>query len=96
MTMRSGTIAPAEVRSMFDRIAPIYDAMNRVMTGGLDGGWRRLAASAVVRPGDRVLDVCCGTGRHAARLAEGYYDDSWLWFTGPRPLDAACAWAGYC
>ena len=47
---------------MFDRIAPIYDAMNRVMTAGLDGGWRRLAAAAVVRPGDRVLDVCCGTG----------------------------------
>ena len=47
---------------MFDRIAPFYDAMNRVMTAGLDGGWRRLAASSVVRPGDRVLDVCCGTG----------------------------------
>ncbi|MBW3592122.1 MAG: ubiquinone/menaquinone biosynthesis methyltransferase [Actinobacteria bacterium] len=62
MSMRSGTIAPVEVRTMFDRIAPIYDAMNRVMTGGLDGGWRRLAAAAVVRPGDRVLDVCCGTG----------------------------------
>jgi demethylmenaquinone methyltransferase/2-methoxy-6-polyprenyl-1,4-benzoquinol methylase len=60
--MRSGTIAPVEVRTMFDRIAPFYDAMNRVMTAGLDGGWRRLAASSVVRPGDRVLDVCCGTG----------------------------------
>jgi demethylmenaquinone methyltransferase/2-methoxy-6-polyprenyl-1,4-benzoquinol methylase len=60
--MRSGTIAPVEVRTMFDRIAPVYDAMNRVMTGGLDGGWRRAAAAAVVRPGDRVLDVCCGTG----------------------------------
>ena len=60
--MRSGTIAPFEVRTMFDRIAPVYDAMNRVMTAGLDGVWRRLAASCVVRPGDRVLDVCCGTG----------------------------------
>lgn len=62
MSMRSGTIAPAEVQTMFDRIAPVYDAMNRVMTGGLDGGWRRLAAAAVVRPGDRVLDAFCGTG----------------------------------
>jgi len=47
---------------MFDRIAPVYDVMNRVMTAGLDLRWRRLAASAVVRPGDRVLDAACGTG----------------------------------
>ncbi|TML66405.1 MAG: class I SAM-dependent methyltransferase [Actinobacteria bacterium] len=47
---------------MFDRIAPVYDLMNRVMTAGLDGRWRRLTAEAVVRPGDRVLDACCGTG----------------------------------
>jgi demethylmenaquinone methyltransferase/2-methoxy-6-polyprenyl-1,4-benzoquinol methylase len=47
---------------MFDRIAPVYDAMNRVMTVGLDVRWRRLAAAAAVRPGDRVLDGACGTG----------------------------------
>jgi demethylmenaquinone methyltransferase/2-methoxy-6-polyprenyl-1,4-benzoquinol methylase len=47
---------------MFDRIAPVYDAMNRLMTAGLDVRWRRRAASAVVRPGDRVLDAACGTG----------------------------------
>jgi demethylmenaquinone methyltransferase/2-methoxy-6-polyprenyl-1,4-benzoquinol methylase len=47
---------------MFDRIAPVYDAMNRVMTVGLDLRWRRLAAGAAVRPGDRVLDAACGTG----------------------------------
>jgi demethylmenaquinone methyltransferase/2-methoxy-6-polyprenyl-1,4-benzoquinol methylase len=47
---------------MFDRIAPVYDAMNRVMTAGLDQRWRRLTAEAAVRPGDRVLDACCGTG----------------------------------
>ena len=56
------TLAPESVRTMFDRIAPVYDSMNRVMTGGLDVRWRRLAASAVVRPGDRVLDAACGTG----------------------------------
>jgi demethylmenaquinone methyltransferase / 2-methoxy-6-polyprenyl-1,4-benzoquinol methylase len=56
------TLAPEAVRSMFDRIAPIYDAMNRVMTAGLDLRWRRLAATEVVRPGDRVLDAACGTG----------------------------------
>jgi demethylmenaquinone methyltransferase/2-methoxy-6-polyprenyl-1,4-benzoquinol methylase len=60
--MSSGVLEPAAVRTMFDRIAPVYDAMNRVMTMGLDRRWRRLAADAVVRPGDRVLDACCGTG----------------------------------
>jgi demethylmenaquinone methyltransferase/2-methoxy-6-polyprenyl-1,4-benzoquinol methylase len=56
------SLAPDAVRTMFDRIAPVYDAMNRVMTAGLDVRWRRLAAQAVVRKGDRVLDAACGTG----------------------------------
>jgi demethylmenaquinone methyltransferase/2-methoxy-6-polyprenyl-1,4-benzoquinol methylase len=47
---------------MFDRIAPVYDAMNRVMTAGLDLRWRRLAAAEVVQPGNHVLDAACGTG----------------------------------
>jgi demethylmenaquinone methyltransferase/2-methoxy-6-polyprenyl-1,4-benzoquinol methylase len=55
-------MAPDSVRAMFDRIAPVYDAMNRVLTAGLDGGWRAATARAVVAPGSRVLDVCCGTG----------------------------------
>lgn len=54
---------------MFDRIAPVYDVMNRVMTAGLDLRWRRIAAEAVVRPGDRVLDACCGTGDLAVACA---------------------------
>ena len=47
---------------MFDRIAPVYDVMNHVMTAGLDVRWRRLAAASAVRGGDRVLDAACGTG----------------------------------
>ena len=47
---------------MFDDVAPVYDRMNVLMTAGLDGGWREATARAVVRPGARVLDVCCGTG----------------------------------
>jgi len=58
----TGTLAPDEVRTMFDRIAPVYDAMNRAMTLGLDRRWRRLTARAVVRRGGKILDACCGTG----------------------------------
>ncbi len=62
MTVESGRLAANEVRSMFDAIARVYDPMNRILTAGLDGRWRRRTAEAVVRQGDRVLDVCCGTG----------------------------------
>jgi demethylmenaquinone methyltransferase/2-methoxy-6-polyprenyl-1,4-benzoquinol methylase len=62
MTHETGTLAPDEVRRMFDRIAPVYDAMNRVMTAGLDRRWPKLAVKEVVWPDDRVLDACCGTG----------------------------------
>jgi len=65
----SGQLAPDAVRRMFDRIAPVYDAMNRTMTAGLDRRWRRLTAQAVVRPGDDVLDACCGTGDLAIAAA---------------------------
>jgi demethylmenaquinone methyltransferase/2-methoxy-6-polyprenyl-1,4-benzoquinol methylase len=54
---------------MFDRIAPVYDAMNRAMTAGLDRRWREATAAAVVKPGDRVLDACCGTGDLALAAA---------------------------
>jgi demethylmenaquinone methyltransferase / 2-methoxy-6-polyprenyl-1,4-benzoquinol methylase len=62
VTYESGRLEPDAVRGMFDRIAPVYDVMNHVMTAGLDRRWRKLAVEAVVWPGDRVLDACCGTG----------------------------------
>ena len=72
MSVESGRLPAADVRSMFDGVAPVYDAMNRLTTAGLDGRWRKLAARAVVRPGARVLDACCGTGDLAlAAHAEG-------------------------
>jgi demethylmenaquinone methyltransferase/2-methoxy-6-polyprenyl-1,4-benzoquinol methylase len=62
VTHETGTLDPDGVRTMFDRIAPVYDAMNHVMTIGLDRRWRRHTVEAVVQPGFKVLDACCGTG----------------------------------
>jgi len=48
---------------MFDRIAPRYDALNRVLTLGLDQRWRRAALDlADVGSTDTLLDLACGTG----------------------------------
>ena len=64
---------PERIRDMFGRIARRYDLMNRLMTAGLDGRWRGLAAAqASLAPGDRALDVCCGTGDLAFALARRY------------------------
>ena len=60
--METGRLPADGVQRMFDRIAPVYDAMNRLMTAGLDRRWRRIAVEQAVRSGDRVLDACCGTG----------------------------------
>ena len=51
------------VEEMFDRIAPRYELVNRVMTLGLDAGWRRRAVRELqLEPGAQVIDVGCGTG----------------------------------
>ncbi|HEX3606767.1 MAG TPA: ubiquinone/menaquinone biosynthesis methyltransferase [Candidatus Dormibacteraeota bacterium] len=50
-------------RAMFDRIAPHYDRLNRVLTLGMDAGWRRRAVAALgLCSGSLVLDLACGTG----------------------------------
>jgi demethylmenaquinone methyltransferase/2-methoxy-6-polyprenyl-1,4-benzoquinol methylase len=62
------------VRGMFDAIAPRYDVVNRLMTFGLDRSWRRAAvASLTLGPGDRVVDVACGTGDLCRELAGAGY-----------------------
>ena len=90
-------LAPDAVRTMFDRIAPVYDAMNRVMTMGLDRRWRRLAAEAVVQDGNEVLDACCGTGDLAVADERAGGDVTGLDFSErmldrARPKSAAVSW----
>ncbi len=51
------------VRAMFDAIAHSYERVNRIVSLGQDARWRKRAvALAEPRPGEVVLDVCCGTG----------------------------------
>lgn len=58
------------VEGMFDAIAARYDLVNRVMTFGMDIGWRRRAVRALaLPPGALVLDLACGTGDFCIALA---------------------------
>jgi demethylmenaquinone methyltransferase/2-methoxy-6-polyprenyl-1,4-benzoquinol methylase len=51
------------IAEMFDRVAPRYDRLNRVLSGGRDVGWRRRAtALARLGPGEVALDLGVGTG----------------------------------
>lgn len=57
------------VRSMFDKIAPRYDLLNRIMTFGMDVRWRRRAVAALgLGNGSLVLDVAAGTGDFCREL----------------------------
>ncbi len=52
----------AQVRAMFDRIAPRYDLLNRVMSARVDQLWRRrLLSDLAPKDGERLLDLCAGT-----------------------------------
>jgi demethylmenaquinone methyltransferase / 2-methoxy-6-polyprenyl-1,4-benzoquinol methylase len=58
------------VEQMFDRLAPQYDRMNRVISLGLDRGWRKHTVAELGLPaGSLVLDLACGTGDLSNDLA---------------------------
>ncbi len=58
------------VRGVFDSVAPRYDLMNDVMSGGLHRLWKRFAiAHTGLRPGQATLDVAAGSGDLALGLA---------------------------
>jgi demethylmenaquinone methyltransferase/2-methoxy-6-polyprenyl-1,4-benzoquinol methylase len=62
----TGDAKTAQVRAMFDAIAPRYDLVNRVITFGLDRRWRSRTFDALGLPGaSTVLDLACGTGDFA-------------------------------
>lgn len=59
------------VRRLFSTIADRYDLITAVLSYGQDARWKRtLIARAAVQPGERVLDLACGTGDLAFAAAE--------------------------
>ncbi|HQV68827.1 MAG TPA: ubiquinone/menaquinone biosynthesis methyltransferase [Thermoflexales bacterium] len=64
-----------QIQTMFSRIARRYDLMNRVMTGGRDEAWRRIAAAELRlenAPAPRVIDLATGTGDLAFAVQRKY------------------------
>src|SRR5262249_46268646 len=63
-----------EVRAMFSHIAPRYDFLNHALSLNVDRRWRRFLVGKVQdvlkRPGAVALDLCCGTGDLAIKLAD--------------------------
>jgi len=67
--MEVKTKNPQPLQILFAEVAPTYERVNRLLTFGLDGRWRKTAARlAAAGGGDRWMDVCSGTGEMAENL----------------------------
>ena len=74
----------AKVNDLFAAIAPRYDFINDLQSFGLHRWWKnRLVRMAKVKTTDRALDVCCGTGDIAKRLAQAGAQVTGLDFSAP-------------
>jgi demethylmenaquinone methyltransferase/2-methoxy-6-polyprenyl-1,4-benzoquinol methylase len=63
--------APTEVEALFGRIAPVYDSFNFWLSLGQHQVWKAMTVDwSACQQGNRVLDVCCGTGDLTRRLAK--------------------------
>ncbi len=59
-----------DIRAIFDRIAPVYDQMNDRLSLGQHRIWKQMTVKwSKTKPGDTCLDLCCGSGDLALRLA---------------------------
>jgi len=74
MPLPQGEEKRRTVRRLFDSISPRYDLVNRVMTFGMDVGWRRTAVASLRLPGRSfVADLACGTGDFCRELERRGY-----------------------
>src|SRR3989338_10771287 len=59
------------MRQMFDAVPQRYNRLNRIITFGRDEAWRQKALEAIeAKDGDRILDICTGTGDLALKIAK--------------------------
>lgn len=64
-------VTASEIKTLFDRIAPVYDRLNNFLSLGQHRVWKMMAVKwANPRPGDMGLDICCGSGDLAILLAK--------------------------
>lgn len=74
----------AKVNDLFAKIAPRYDLINDLQSFGLHRYWKgRLLNLANMKPGERALDVCCGTGDISFGLAKSGAEVTGLDFSKP-------------
>ena len=79
----------AKVNDLFATIARHYDLINDLQSFGLHRRWkRRVIGLAAVKPGQRALDLCCGTGDLALALAQRGAETAGLDFS-PQMLEVA-------
>ncbi|XP_078429184.1 S-adenosyl-L-methionine-dependent methyltransferases superfamily protein [Wolffia australiana] len=68
---KTRVLCSVERQALFSRIAPVYDGLNDLLSLGLHRVWKRMAVSwSGAKRGDRVLDLCCGSGDLAFLLSE--------------------------
>jgi len=68
------------VKNVFNTIAGKYDFMNMVMTWGMLPRWQNFMLKKTgIKSGDKVLDVCCGTGELALKMKEMVGSEGEVW-----------------
>jgi demethylmenaquinone methyltransferase/2-methoxy-6-polyprenyl-1,4-benzoquinol methylase len=81
---QTGEQRGARVADLFGAIATRYDLINDLQSLGLHRRWKKLVVRmAVVRPGEKALDVCCGTGDIAFALNRAGAEVVGLDFSAP-------------